>query len=337
MLKKGGNPSTDALQLRSEVLGEMNSAAPAMPSAEAAAAAAASTAQAAGAATAKAVSATMNPELANRYIELQQIGQKLREDGYTHVSDAETKAAIERGDYEDVRFVVSLQKKKDHSETVAYRRPDTGRAPMWNAPYDSMKAGDLSAPLLCAMIGTEYELNAEYELYVIDKGEDYKTNGPVSFVPTWAKLGEFGPKELAPDAPSDPVHDAAVLREAVKPGPTQQMYREGHAKLKASGGNEYKSDEVAAFAVKEYPPEQAQVFLARHIYRTQIGVNPYFTGEGYTEFVHKPESLAAIEQDGIKLNEPPGKVGVPEVLTLEKNPASINDMKASNKLLAITL
>jgi hypothetical protein len=286
-------------------------------------------------------SAGATPALSGCEDELRRIGAELQARGFTPTPDAEIRAAIARGDYDDVRFVVSIQKKKSHDEPVGYRRRDTGRTTMWTAPYDAIKAGDLSAPLLCAMIGTRYDPGAEYEMFILDKGPSYTVDGSVSLVPTFENLANVGATELAKDDPRDPVHDPAVLESAMTPEMQQVYHEKMHefwAAAEKSGASEYKPDHIRRFAAAAFDTEEdAMRFCARHLYRTQIGANAWFRGDGATEFIDTPASAVAIARDGIEINGAPGTLGVPELLTIERNPPSISRLRDDGSIVVISL
>ncbi|MDP5190839.1 hypothetical protein, partial [Rheinheimera baltica] len=104
-----------------------------------------------------ATNAVTNPALEQRAAELTAIGKEIRTNGYTPKTDAEIQQAIASGDIGDQRYLVCVQKRKTKDEPVGYRRPDTGRTTMWVSTFDMMKDKDLSAPLLMAALGSDYD------------------------------------------------------------------------------------------------------------------------------------------------------------------------------------
>lgn len=280
----------------------------------------------------------VNPELEARAEELEEIGVDLRTNGFTPTPDEEVMEAVNSGDLGNRRFLVSIQKSKSHDEPVGYMRKDTGRTTMWTTTYDMLKKGDTSAPLLMSLLGSTYEPGSQYTMYILDQGENFAEDGALTFVPTWENMQKYGPDELHKDNPKDPIRDKALLASVMNPE-TQVKYQQTMEEFWKEGGkNEYEKDDIQEFLSKKgFSPEERTEFRARHLYRTQIGANAYFLGTGATEFTLHDKNKAAIASDNIKLNGTPGKVGVPEMLTIEKNPPSINQLEQRGLLKAIPL
>src|SRR5690606_14169459 len=78
-------------------------------------------------------------------------------------------------------------------------------------------------------------------------------------------------------------------------------------------------------------------FRSRHLYRTQIGNNAYFTGNGATEFNLNTANAGAIEAEGIKLNKKPGVLGTPELLTIQKKPPTIATLEKQGRVKVIPI
>ncbi len=283
----------------------------------------------------------INPELEARAQELEKIGTDLRTNGFTPTSDEEVMQAVNTGDLGNRRFLVSIQKTKSNDAPVGYTRKDTGRTTMWTTTYDMLKKGDTSAPLLMSLLGSTYEPGSQYTMYILDQGENFGKDGALTFVPTWENMQKYCPQELHMDNPEDPIYDEALLASVMNPE-TQVMYKQtmedfwNHAE--GTGMSEYESADINEYLVQQgFSPEERTAFRSRHLYRTQVGANAYFLGTGATEFTLHDNNKSAIASDNIKLNGAPGKVGVPEMLTIEKDPPSIALLEQQGLLKAIPL
>ena len=282
-----------------------------------------------------------NPELEARHKELEEIGVDLRKNGFTPSTDEEVMEAVNTGDLGNRRFLVSIQKNKNHDEPVGFRRLDTGRTTMWTTTYDMIKNGDLSAPLLMSLLGSSYDPTAEYTMYILDQGENFEEDGAMTFSPTWDNMQKFGPEELHKDNPKDPIRDKALLGSVMNPD-SQRYYKQNMeefwAETQGTKKSEYSKENIDEFLAKKgMTPEEQDQFKARHLYRTQIGANAYFLGNGATEFTLNGSNKSAIANDGIKIKGTPGSLAVPEMLTIEKNPPSINQLETQGLLKAIPL
>ncbi len=285
--------------------------------------------------------AATNPALELRAAELTAIGKEIRTNGYTPKTDAEIQQAIASGNIGDQRYLVSVQKRKTKDEPVGYRRPDTGRTTMWVSTFDMMKDKDLSAPLLMAALGSDYDPKSEYDLYILDQGPNHESDGAFGFVPTFENMQKYGPEELHKDDPKDRIRDKALLK-SVMTDEQQKKYRDSMAMFRSHakdrGWNEFKTMDVNEFAAESFATAQERdEFRARHLYRTQIGNNTWFTGNGATEFYLSTENAQHIKADGIKLNKSPGNLGTPELLTIEKNPSSIAQLEKQGNLKIIPI
>lgn len=282
-----------------------------------------------------------NPALEQCAAELAAIGKDIRANGYTPKTDAEIQQAIASGDIGNQRYLVSVQKRKSKDEPIGYRRPDTGRTTMWVSTFDMMKDKDLSAPLLMAALGSDYDPSAEYDLYILDQGPNHAVDGAFGFVPTFENMQKYGPEELHKDNPNDRIRDKALLK-SVMTDEQQKTYRKNINKFWSQaterGWSEFKPMDISEFAAENLATTQERdEFRARHLYRTQIGNNSWFTGNGATEFNLSEKNGKHIESDGIKLNSPPGSLGTPELLTIEKNPLSIAQLEAKGNLKVIPI
>jgi hypothetical protein len=283
----------------------------------------------------------VNPELEARAIELIAIGKQIRSEGFFPTSDEEIHQRIKTGDLGNSRYLVSIQKSKKADEPIGFRRKDTGRTTMWTTTYDMIKKGDLSAPLLMALLGSSYNPADEYTMYIFDQGENFEQDGALTFSPTWENMQKFCPEELHMDDPEDPIHDKALLTSVMNPE-TQTNYQQTMESFwPATEGidkAEYNEDIVNKYLAKNgFSDEESDHFKARHLYRTQIGANAYFQGNGATEFTLHEKNRAAIAADGICIEGDPGKSGVPEMLTIEKDPPSIEVLEREGVLKAIPL
>jgi hypothetical protein len=273
--------------------------------------------------------------------ELSAIGTDIRTNGYTPKTDAEIEQAIATGEIGDQRYLVSVQKRKPKDEPVGFRRPDTGRTTMWVSTFDMMKDKDLSAPLLMAALGSSYDPTSEYDLYILDQGENHKIDGALGFVPTFENMQQFGPDELHKDDPTDRIRDKQLLK-SVMCDEQQKKYKENielfWSQSESRGWSEYKAMDINEFAAENFTSQQERdEFRARHLYRTQIGNNAWFTGNGATECNVNASNAEYIKSDGIKFNQTPGKLGTPELLAIEKNPPSIAYLEKQGNLKIIPL
>lgn len=279
--------------------------------------------------------------LEQKAAELAAIGKEIRANGYTPKTDAEIQQAIASGDIGDQRYLVSVQKRKSKDEPVGYRRPDTGRTTMWVSTFDMMKDKDLSAPLLMAALGSDYDPASEYDLYILDQGAGHETDGALTFVPTFENMQKYGPEELHKDNPSDIARDKELLKSVMTPE-QQKEYAQNIALFRSQAveneWNEFTDDDINDFLNENsFSKEEKAAFRSRHLYRTQIGNNAYFTGNGATEFSLNKANAEAIARDGIKLNKQPGKLGTPEILTIQKNPQSIAALESQGRLKIIPI
>jgi hypothetical protein len=283
----------------------------------------------------------VNSQLEERAQELKQIGEEIRKNGFTPPSDDEVMNAVSSGDVGNRRFLVSIQKAKTDSQPVGFRRPDTGRTTMWTTTYDMIKKGDTSAPLLMSLLGSTYEPGAEYTMYILDQGENYELDGALTFVPTWENMRAYCPDELHIDAPEDPIYGKTLLTSVMNPETQityKQIMEEFWSDAKGTDRSEYRESDINKFLVKKgFSPEQRAEFRARHLYRTQIGANAYFLGTGATEFTLHESNIAAIASDNIKINGTAGKIGVPEMLTIQRNPSSISQLEQKGLIKIIQL
>jgi hypothetical protein len=212
---------------------------------------------------------------------------------------------------------------------------------MWVSTFDMMKDKDLSAPLLMASLGSVYDPSSEYDLYILDQGPNHESDGAFGFVPTYENMQKYGPEELHKDDPKDRIRDKALLK-SVMTDEHQRKYKENMelfwSQASSKGWSEFKSMDVNEFAAENLATAQDRdEFRARHLYRTQIGNNTWFTGNGATEFTLNDVNANYIESDNIKLNRAPGNLGTPELLTIERNPSSIAELEAQGKLKIIPI
>jgi hypothetical protein len=212
---------------------------------------------------------------------------------------------------------------------------------MWVSTFDMMKDKDLSAPLLMAALGSAYDPTSEYDLYILDQGAGHQVDGALGFVPTFENMQKFGPDELHKDDSTDKIRDKQLLK-SVMTDEQQKKYKENMelfwSQSEDRGWSEYKAMDINEFAAENMSSQQERdEFRARHLYRTQIGNNAWFTGNGATEFNVNRSNAEYIESDGIKFNQAPGNLGTPELLTIQKNPPSIAQLEKQGNLKIIPI
>ena len=114
----------------------------------------------------------------------------------------------------------------------------------------------------------------DYEMHIIDRGENLDTFGNNTIVPTWDKLSDASVRELG-DA-----YSPDIIRQTMS-SDYQANYAVKMKEFWDSGGKEFDADDIKFFS-DELSSKDKNLFLTRHKIRTEIGANSEFTGNGLT-------------------------------------------------------
>jgi uncharacterized Zn-binding protein involved in type VI secretion len=247
--------------------------------------------------------------------------ERLKKEGYAaKYTDDELLAIAQQTEITD-RFLVSLQKKKLENEPLGFADPVTRKSRFWGSTFDQVENGDSDPHLLTDIQGMEDpKPGDEYALYILDQGDNHEKDGLQAFSPTWKNMQDVGVKELSSKA-IKPEH----LRQVMTPE-YQEKYiaaMDAFAKTKnpqtGKPLNQFNEEDADFFAKKHFKTaEEQELFKARHAYRKDLGASEHFLGTGVTKWKGGPQ-----------------KYGSAETLTIEKNPKTIAELKASGKLCVI--
>ncbi len=220
-------------------------------------------------------------------------------------SDEQLLDMVNSGATANDRFLVSIQpKNSDPNAKLSYQR-ESGLVPTWTTSFDQLEAADKDPELIHKVLGAEsnYDPNKEYVMHIIDRGENLDNFGQSTIVPTWDNLANASVRELGE------LHNPDTIRQTMN-SDYQAEYAEKMQALWDTGSNEFKEKDILEFA-DTMNDSEADLFLARHSIRTEIGANSEFTGNGLT---------ANTAKGG-------GSYGVIETLSLERNLPNLSQLQ----------
>ena len=221
-------------------------------------------------------------------------------------SDAELMEMAKSGATANERFLVSIQPKNTSPNTMLSYQRESGLVPTWTTTFDQLEAADKDPALIHKVLGADsnFDPKKDYEMHIIDRGENLDTFGNNTIVPTWDKLSDASVRELG-DA-----YSPDIIRQTMS-SDYQANYAVKMKEFWDSGGKEFDADDIKFFS-DELSSKDKNLFLTRHKIRTEIGANSEFTGNGLT---------ANTANGG-------GKYGVVETLSLERNLPNLSQLQS---------
>ena len=261
---------------------------------------------------------------------LQAAKQRIQDHGYQpKYTDAELEELRDQGQLHD-RFIVNVSKgsKKD-TDVVGYQRA-SGRTTAWTTTFDQIEDADLDPELICAKMGMPYDKTSEYTFLIIDRSAvDPGGSSGNTLIPTYTNMQAAGCQEFASEG-----DDPALIDEVLTPSYSKEyavISKEFADFCVANGGGSketYNQHWTRNFSNKKFPPsKEKDKFLLRHKFTTEIGTNSDFAGNGLTK---------AVRQAGV-IGGKPKKHGALETLTIERNPPTIGQRKASGAIRSLTM
>lgn len=211
-------------------------------------------------------------------------------------SDSELRAMASAGTLPNDRFLVRFSPIAESADQPIGHMRDSGRHPLWMSTFDMLERADSDPALIADVFGTKYDPNKQYTLYIIDRGEDYLTDGSDTFVPTFANMRSKLKDEFAADI------EPEVIDQVMTPEYAEAFRKHWdafNANVTANGKNwqaTFDTDEAEQFAVRHFSDiNEQEKFVARQKILSEIGAWEIFTGDGLTEMYSKNGSPGALE------------------------------------------
>ena len=236
-------------------------------------------------------------------------------------SAAELRAMAAAGTLPNDRFLVRFSPTAESADQPIGHMRDSGRHPLWMSTFDMLERADSDPALIADVFGTKYDPNKQYTLYIIDRGQDYLTDGSDTFVPTFANMRSKLKKEFAGDI------EPGVVDQVMTPeyaGEFRRHWQAFNADVIANGKSwqaTFDTDEAEQFAVRHFSDTNEQEkFVARQKILSEIGAWEIFTGDGVTEMYSKK-----------------GAPGALEVLDIQHKPETLRILESRDTVKAIRL
>uniref|UniRef100_UPI004047EC56 hypothetical protein n=1 Tax=Rheinheimera sp. TaxID=1869214 RepID=UPI004047EC56 len=243
---------------------------------------------------------------------LKKAADDLAANGYVpKYSDAELRAMAAAGTLPNDRFMVRFSPSADSIDKPIGHMRSSGRHPLWMSTFDMIERADTDPALIADLFGTKYDPNKEYTLYIVDRGENYLTDGPDTFVPTFENMQSKLKDEFSGDIGPE------LIEQVMTPEYSEEFRAHWDAFNKDVVGNgqdwrdTFETKEAERFASEYFTdPLEQDKFIARQKILSEIGAWEVFTGDGLTEryskkgspgalevleIQHKPESLRVLE------------------------------------------
>tara|TARA_R110002126_G_scaffold98045_7_gene228076 strand:- start:2794 stop:4146 length:1353 start_codon:yes stop_codon:yes gene_type:complete len=228
---------------------------------------------------------------------LQKAAADLARNGYVpKYSDIELRAMAAAGTLPNDRFLVRFSPTAESADQPIGHLRDSGRHPLWMSTFDMLERADSDPALIADVFGTKYYPNRKYTLYIIDRGEDYLTEGSDTFVPTFANMKSKLKDEFAGDI------EPGLVDEVMTPEYAEEFRKHWDAFNKdvvANGQDRrdtFETKEAQRFASEYFAnPVEQDKFIARQKILSEIGAWEIFTGDGLTERYSKKGTPGALE------------------------------------------
>ncbi|MEL6117914.1 hypothetical protein P0Y67_22215 [Photobacterium sp. SP02] len=236
---------------------------------------------------------------------------EIHQNGYKggKYTDEELELMVKMGYTPEQRYMVSFQEIGDLDNPLAFTRPDQfKRSPLWLTSFDQLEHADKDPDLIAKVLGTNYDSNKNYALNIIDLDSLPTHNNVKSFVPTWDNMK----KQVVPDLAQDNKFSEELLS-SVMSDEYKVTYRETMESFWSQNLNEFNPKHISQFTKNNLSETSEDMFNARHYFRTQIGSNSDFEGNGLT-----------------KNNTGFQKHGIIEQLILDRNPKSVGELLLSD-------
>ena len=182
--------------------------------------------------------------------------------------------------------------------------------------FDQVEKADTDPAVIADVFGTNFDPNKKYVMYVIDT-EAMPTD---AFVPTFDNMKDKLGKDFSGQIPQEQIDRIMIPEYSEK---FRGHWDEFNKSLDAEGKHwtkSFEADEAEAFANDHFDNSQdAQDFLDRQEVLSEVGAWEIFTGEGYTEMKSKPTA------------------GALEILDIQNNPDSIENLVSDGKIIKIEL
>ncbi|MDP2716657.1 hypothetical protein [Rheinheimera sp.] len=253
---------------------------------------------------------------------LKKAADDLAVNGYVpKYSDAELRAMAAAGTLPNDRFMVRFSPSADSIDKPIGHMRSSGRHPLWMSTFDMIERADTDPALIADLFGTKYDPNKEYTLYIVDRGENYLTDGPDTFVPTFDNMQSKLKDEFSGDIRPE------LIEQVMTPEYSEEFRAHWDAFNKDVVGNgqdwrdTFETKEAERFA-SEYFSDKAEQdkFIARQKILSEIGAWEVFTGDGLTERYSKKGSPGALE-----------------VLEIQHKPESLRELESRKSVKAIKL
>ncbi|MGP9802861.1 hypothetical protein [Rheinheimera sp. NSM] len=253
---------------------------------------------------------------------LKKAADDLAANGYVpKYSDSELRAMAAAGTLPNDRFMVRFSPSADSIDKPIGHMRSSGRHPLWMSTFDMIERADTDPALIADLFGTKYDPNKEYTLYIVDRGENYLTDGPDTFVPTFKNMQSKLKDEFSGDIKPE------LIEQVMTPEYSEEFRAHWDAFNKDVVGNgqdwrdTFETKEAERFAA-EYFSDQAEQdkFIARQKILSEIGAWEVFTGDGLTERYSQKGSPGALE-----------------VLEIQHKPESIRELESRKSVKAIKL
>ncbi|MDP5134643.1 hypothetical protein ORJ04_01600 [Rheinheimera baltica] len=236
-------------------------------------------------------------------------------------SDAELRTMAAAGTLPNDRFMVRFSPSADSIDAPIGHMRSSGRHPLWMSTFDMIERADTDPALIADLFGTKYNPNKEYTLYIVDRGENYLTDGSDTFVPTFDNMQSKLKDEFSGDIKPE-------LIEQVMTAEYSEEFRAHWAAFnKDVVGNgqdwrdTFETKEAERFASEYFTdPVEQDKFIARQKILSEIGAWEVFTGDGLTERYSQKGSPGALE-----------------VLEIQHKPESLRELESRKSVKAIKL
>lgn len=243
---------------------------------------------------------------------LKKAADDLAVNGYVpKYSDAELRAMAAAGTLPNDRFLVRFSPSAESPDQPIGHMRSSGRHPLWMSTFDMIERADTDPALIADVFGTKYDPNKGYTLYIIDRGENYQTDGSDAFVPTFNNMKSKMKDEFTGDIKPELIDDIMTPEYSEEFRNHWQAFNQDIKDNGQHWTDTFETKEAERFAASHFSdPKEQDKFIARQKVLSEIGAWEIFTGDGLTErysakgtpgalevleIQHKPESIRALE------------------------------------------
>lgn len=219
------------------------------------------------------------------------------------------------------KYIVRVIRTKHAADTgsIGWVNPTTQTSTYWTTTYTQLEYADKDAELIAKAVGTHYDPKDQYTLLAIDTDKAAEVGDMETFIPTYARMGEFAQQEL----PNRTKTTADAIAQVMTPEYSREYERLVHA------SNEMHYDlndeeQLTKFASEiGLSPEERKLLKTRQAINEELGANEMFLGNGLTKDANAPEGEL--------------RYGLVETFTYDKKPMPLGELESQGVLKRIPL